>query len=125
MYSLSMENEKTYTGSCHCGTVTFTATSAPITQAMSCNCSHCSRKGFLLHFIPRVSFTLTSGEDNLTEYRFNKKKIAHLFCKTCGIEGFGFGEGEDGSKMVALNVRCLEDIDLDTLEIQQFNGKEY
>ena len=43
-----------YTGSCHCGAVTFTVAADAPTEAMSCNCSHCSRKGFLLTFVPAL-----------------------------------------------------------------------
>lgn len=79
----------------------------------------------LLHFIPRQKLTLTSGEDDLIEYRFNKKVIAHLFCKICGVQPFGFGIGPDGTKTAALNVRCIDDIELDALEVQGFNGKDF
>ncbi len=120
-----MENERTYEGSCHCGAVTYTATMPEVTSAMSCNCSHCSRKGMLLAFIPREKFTLTKGEDNLTEYQFNTKKIAHLFCNTCGVEGFAYGVGPDGAETAAINVRCLHDVDLDALEVQKYNGKDF
>lgn len=70
-------------------------------------------------------FTVTSGTENLIEYRFNTQKIAHLFCATCGVQAFGFGEGEDGVKMAALNVRTIDNFDLSTLEIQALNGKDF
>lgn len=115
---------KTHTGSCHCGAVTFTVT-ADIEKVIECNCSHCSKKGFLLAFVPAEQFTLLSGEDNLTEYRFNKKHIAHLFCKTCGTQAFGKGTSPDGKETVAVNVRCLPDIDPNILTITQVDGKSY
>lgn len=115
---------KIHKGSCHCGTVTFTVT-ADIEKALECNCSHCARKGFLLSFVPAEQFSLLTGEDNLTEYRFNKKHIAHLFCKTCGVQAFGRGSGPDGKQTIALNVRCLPDIDVTTLVIEKFDGINY
>lgn len=115
---------QTHNGSCHCGAVTFTIT-GEVTKAISCNCSHCSRKGMLLVFFPASAFTLLTGEENLTEYRFNTKKIAHLFCTTCGVQGFAKGHMPDGSPTIALNVRCLEDIDLETLPIEKANGKDF
>lgn len=114
-----METRK---GSCHCGAVTFTV-DADITKALECNCSHCYQKGFLLAFVPGENFTLLSGEDNLTEYRFNKKFIAHLFCKTCGVQAFGRGTSPEGKETVAVNVRCLEGINPTSLTIEQFDGK--
>lgn len=115
---------KTYNGSCHCGAVAFTIESNEITQALACNCSYCNRKGTLLGFYPVSQFTLTRGEDMLTDYRFNTKKIAHLFCKVCGVQGFGRGSGPDGSPMVAINVRCLDGVEVDTLTINKYNGKD-
>lgn len=115
---------KTYTGSCHCGAVTFNVTT-DIQKVISCDCSHCSRKGMLLTFVPATQFTLTSGEDSLTEYRFNKKVIAHLFCKTCGVQGFGKATAADGTETVAINVRCLHDIDLDAIPVEKVNVKDF
>ena len=79
-------------GSCHCGAVTY-AVETSLDGLVECNCSHCYRKGFVLAFAPRAAFTLKSGEDQLGEYRFNKHNIAHMFCKTCGVQPFGFGTG--------------------------------
>ncbi len=115
---------KEYTGGCHCGAVVFNVT-ADIEKVMECNCSHCARKGFLLTFIPTEQFTLVRGEENLTEYRFNKKHIAHLFCKTCGVQSFGRGKNSEGKEMIALNVRCIPDIDPHTITIEQIDGKNF
>lgn len=114
---------KTYSGGCQCGAVRFEMEADDIKEALSCNCSRCERAGFLLAFLPKAQFTLLSGEDNLTEYRFGDKTIAHLFCKTCGIQAFGFGKGHDGAETAAVNVRCLDDFDLKLLRIKEFDGK--
>jgi len=112
----------TYHGSCHCGAVTFTVT-ADIEKAIECNCSHCSQKGFLLAFVPAEQFTLLTGEENLTEYRFNKKYIAHLFCKTCGVQGFGKSKSADGVETMAINVRCLTDLDINDIALTKVDGR--
>lgn len=114
---------KTYTGSCHCGAVAFTVT-ADIQNAISCNCSHCKRKGVLLAFVPETDFTLIQGAESLSEYRFNTKKIAHLFCKTCGVQPFGKGVSPDGTSTIAINLNCIDEIDPETLTIQKVNGKD-
>jgi hypothetical protein len=82
-----------YEGSCHCGAVAFTVESESPAEAMSCNCSHCRRKGFLLAFVPASSFALTSGEDALTTYSFNTHRLKHRFCRTCGVQPFAEGTG--------------------------------
>lgn len=112
----------TYHGSCQCGAVQFEV-DAEITGVMSCNCSRCHRLGWKLAFIPAVQFKLVSGEDNLTEYRFNTKAIAHLFCKTCGVEPFGRGKGHDGSETVAVNTLCLTDFDPSSVPETKYDGK--
>lgn len=111
-----------YTGGCHCRGVKYEV-EADLSHMMTCNCSHCQKKGFTLVFVPREQFTLLSGEDMLTEYRFNKKAIAHLFCKVCGVQSFGRGAGKDGKLTVMINVRCLDNVDLSTLYSSEFDGK--
>lgn len=113
-----------YTASCHCGTVKISFESEPITEALECNCSHCAKKGFLLIFRPTSELTIVSGDDHQTEYRFNKKKIAHLFCKTCGVQVFSRANFE-GKEMSSINARTLEDFDIDTLTLKKVNGKDY
>lgn len=115
---------KTYTGGCHCGAVRYTVTTEEITNAIACNCSICSKRGWLLTFVPASAFTLNAGEDMLTDYQFNKKMVHHLFCKTCGTASFGRGSDGKGNEMVALNVRCLDDFDVNALTINPYNGKD-
>jgi hypothetical protein len=113
---------QTYKGGCHCGKVRYEV-SMDLDKVMSCNCSMCGKKGALLSFVPVEQFTLLTGEDALTNYQFNKKVIDHLFCSTCGVTSFARGSRPDGTKMVAINTRCLDDVDLGTLDVQQFDGK--
>lgn len=111
-------------GSCHCGTVTFTA-QGEVDQAIECNCSHCSIKGLLFWFVPREAFAVTSGADKLTTYTFNTHNILHQFCSVCGCQAFGLGTKPDGTKMAAINVRCVDGIDLAGLKRVPVNGKEF
>lgn len=113
-----------YQGSCHCGAVTFTVDADPPTDAMTCNCSHCSRKGFVLTFVPADQFTLASGADSLTDYLFYKHNITHQFCKSCGTQAFALGKSPQGD-MRAINLRCVPSIDLDGLNIQKIDGASF
>ena len=117
-----MPETQAYTGSCHCGRVRYEAT-VDLTQVLECNCSHCQRKGLLLSFISPSQFTLQSGEQDLTEYQFNKKIIQHLFCRSCGVQPFARGKMPDGSPAIAINIRCLEGVDLDALKPMPFDGR--
>lgn len=109
-------------GSCHCGKVSFTVDTETPKSAISCNCSHCRRKGFLLAFFPPDKFTLGSGENALKSYFFNTHKIEHQFCTNCGCEAFAQGSDREGKKMMAVNLRCVENIDLDALDIKHYDG---
>ena len=117
-----MTESKEHHGGCHCGKVRYRVTMA-LDTAMSCNCSICSKKGHLLSFAPDSAFVLESGADALTDYQFNKQIIHHNFCATCGIQSFARGTAPDGSKMVAINVRCLDGVDLAKVKVAEADGR--
>jgi hypothetical protein len=117
-----MTDMQTVAGGCHCGMVRYEA-EADLGQAMACNCSHCEKKGFILTFTPAENFRLLSGEDRITEYGFNQNKISHRFCAVCGTQPFAFADAPDGKPMAAINVRCIDSIDLAALTPQPFDGK--
>lgn len=118
-----MPEAKTYTGGCHCGKIRYEVTT-DLAKVVTCNCSRCSKLGWFLSFVPAAQFRLISGGDDLTEYRFNTGKIAHLFCRHCGVESFARGEGPGGVEMTAINVRCLDGVDVDALTLTPFNGRD-
>lgn len=111
-----------YQGSCHCGKVAFDV-EGELTGAMECNCSICTRKGALMWFVPRDKLRLLTPESALSTYTFNKHVIQHRFCPTCGMHPFGEGVDPQGNKMAAINIRCLEDIDLAAVPVQNFDGR--
>jgi hypothetical protein len=109
-------------GSCHCGKIAFTVEGEP-GPVIECNCSHCSRKGYLLWFVPRDKVTFAADNGPLATYTFNKHVIRHQFCTNCGCAPFALGKDQKGNNMVSVNVRCLEGIELDRLERKPFNGR--
>ena len=113
-----------YNGSCHCGSVKFTV-EGTIGQVIDCNCSMCRRRGGLLWFVPRSQFDLVSDQDDLSTYTFNKHTLEHYFCPTCGIAPYSDGEDPRGNPTAAVNVRCLEGVDLGTLKITPFDGESF
>jgi hypothetical protein len=117
-----MSESKTYDGSCHCGAVRYEVTMAPPEKAFACNCSLCSRAGWLLAFMPATAFRLVAGEDALADYQFGKRHIHHLFCRTCGVRTFSRGEDKAGNATVAVNLRCLAGFDATVLPVQTFDG---
>jgi len=117
-----MPAERTYAGGCHCGRVRFEV-DLELQEVMECNCSICSKTGSLLTFVAPERFRLLAGGEELSDYQFNSRTIHHLFCPVCGIRSFARGKGPDGSEMVAINVRCLEDVDLAALNVRAFDGR--
>ena len=111
-----------YRGSCHCGKVAYEVEGA-IDGALACNCSICQRKGSLLWFVPRERLRLLSAEDAASTYTFNKHAIRHRFCPSCGIHPYAEATDPSGKRMAAINLRCLEDVDLATIPVKEFNGR--
>lgn len=111
----------TYHGGCHCGAVRYQV-ELELGTVTACNCSICSKTGTLLTFAPAAAFTLEQGEDVLRDYQFGKHTIHHMFCSTCGIRSFAHGTGPDGATMYAINVRCLDGVDADSLPAERFDG---
>ena len=111
-----------YRGSCHCGQVAFKV-EGEIDSALACNCSICSRRGSLLWFVPRSALELLTPDDAASTYTFNKHVIKHRFCPRCGILPFGEGVHPDGYPMAAVNLRCIEDLDLAAIPVHFHDGK--
>ena len=110
-------------GSCHCGQVQFDVR-LDLTQPVTvCNCSMCARSGTMLTFVAAEQFTLRSGEASLTDYQWGRRHIHHLFCSRCGIKPFARGTGRDGRPVVAVNVRCLDGVNVDEVPVRRFDGK--
>jgi hypothetical protein len=111
-----------YTGSCHCQKVQFSV-EGELGTVVECNCSHCSRKGYLLWFLPREQLSLHTPDDAMGTYLFNKHVIEHRFCTACGCAPFGFGRDAKGQETVAVNVRCIEGLELGELKRHAYDGR--
>ena len=112
----------TYRGSCHCGRIAFEVEGS-IDNVLACNCSMCGRKGSLLWFVPRDALKLKTPEGDMATYTFNRHVIQHRFCPVCGIHPFGEGTDPKGNRMAAINARCLEDVDLATIKVVEYDGR--
>lgn len=111
-----------YRGSCHCGRISFEV-EGELDGAMACNCSICSRKGSLLWFVSSGQLQVQADEADIATYTFNRHVIRHRFCHTCGIHPFGEGTDPEGNRMAAINIRCLEDVDLEKVRVERFDGR--
>jgi hypothetical protein len=113
---------KTMQGGCHCGRVRFRV-SADLDQVTECNCSVCTKKGFLHLIVPPEQFELLSGRDDLTTYTFNTGVAKHTFCRHCGMHPF-YVPRSDPDK-IDVNVRCIDDIDLAAIRVKPFDGRHW
>ena len=111
-----------FEASCHCGAVGVTVDTEMPTKAIMCNCSHCSIKSLVLAAVPGEAVTIDRGEDQLKTYQFNRRVIDHRFCTNCGVQPFAQGKGQDGNAMAMINLRCVPEADLNSIEITQFDG---
>jgi hypothetical protein len=111
-----------YKGSCHCGKVAYEV-EGQIDKAVSCNCSLCQRKGSLLWFVPHDKLRLLTPDENANTYTFNKHAIKHRFCRVCGMHPYGEGTDPRGNRMAAINIRCLENIELSSIPVTHFDGR--
>lgn len=109
-------------GSCHCRAVTFEVDTPEQIEAELCNCSICSKSGFLHLIVPLSKFRLLTGAAALTTYTFNTGVAKHTFCSVCGVKPFYIPRSNpDG---IDINVHCL---DTESLEVNiiAFDGKNW
>ena len=116
------EAGQAYEGGCHCGRVRFRVT-ASLDRVTYCDCSVCSKKGFLHLIVAPEQFELLRGNEALTTYRFNTGAAQHTFCSTCGIHPF-YVPRSDPDK-IDVNMRCLDGVDISALTIGQFDGRNW
>lgn len=110
-------------GGCHCGSVSYEVEAPGDLEVSECNCSICSKSGYLHLIVPREKFHLLCGENNLTTYTFDTHEAKHLFCKTCGIKSFYIPRSHpDG---ISVNVRCLDTSTITSISIEHFDGRNW
>lgn len=110
-------------GGCHCGAVRFEVALPARVMAQDCNCSICTRTGFVHIIVPESRFRLLAGEDRLTTYTFNTGVARHLFCSVCGVKSFYRPRSNPDGWSV--NARCLDvSADLD-ISITPFDGRDW
>jgi hypothetical protein len=110
-------------GKCHCGRVVFEVKTVPI-RAGRCNCSYCSRRGWLGTKARVADFELRSGRESLRSYRFGAGTTENLFCSECGIHTHFYSTYTDPPHY-AYNLACCDGLDLEKLEVVFIDGKSF
>jgi hypothetical protein len=113
----------THRGGCHCGAVRFEVDAPADLEVWSCNCSMCARTAFLHLIVPGSRFRLLTPWENITTYTFNTGVAKHMFCSTCGIKSFYVPRSNpDG---YSVNVRCLDEGSVKSMEVKPFDGRNW
>lgn len=118
----SKESIMIYKGSCHCSAITFEVEAPKVLEADLCNCSICSKSGYLHLIVPLSKFKLISGQDTIETYTFGSGIAKHTFCSTCGVKPFYTPRSNpDG---IDININCL-DTPPESINITEFDGKHW
>lgn len=113
----------THRGGCHCGAVRFEVRAPAVLHVLECNCSICSKAGYLHLIVARAAFTLLGDPAALTEYRFNTGVARHLFCRRCGIKSFYVPRSHpDG---ISVNARCLDPGSVESMTVRPYDGRDW
>ena len=114
---------ESFAGGCHCGRVRFEVSAAHDAVLLDCNCSICSKFGYLHLIVPRKQFKLLQGQSVITNYTFGSAVAQHYFCAVCGVKSFYVPRSHPDC--ISVNARCIDCIDLASMTIQAFNGLEW
>ena len=111
-----------YQGSCHCRAITFEVEAPENIEADRCNCSICSKSGFLHLIVPLSKFKLLSGAQSISTYTFGSGIAKHTFCKSCGVKPFYTPRSNpDG---IDINVNCI-DTEPVSINVTEFDGQNW
>jgi hypothetical protein len=114
---------RTHTGGCHCGRVRFEVMAPAKIEVADCDCSICSKFGYLHLIVPADQFKLISGQEALTTYSFNTNTAKHYFCSTCGVKSFYVPRSHpDG---ISVNARCIDSGTIESMSVTPFNGRDW
>jgi hypothetical protein len=79
------------------------------------------RSLFQILFSPYTTFFLNHSLPEF--FRLFRHIIRHHFCPTCGCATHNEGVTPDGRSIIAINSRCIRDIDPAQLTIKPFDGR--
>ncbi len=111
--------KQTYKGSCHCGRVQFEV-DADLTHVRVCDCTICRKRGALNFRVEDADMRLLTPLQDMSLYQWHTKIAKDYFCPDCGI--LPFRRPRTAPELWTVNVRCLDDVDLDSLPEKRVEG---
>jgi hypothetical protein len=113
----------THAGGCHCGAVRFEVDAPARIEVSDCNCSMCSKSGYLHLIVPKERFRLLRGAERISTYQFNTRTAKHHFCPVCGIKSFYVPRSHpDG---YSVNARCLDEGTVEEMRVRPYDGRNW
>lgn len=112
----------THRGRCHCGRIRFEL-DARLDHVVECNCSICRRRGALWHGAREAQLRIRAEDGALAPYRFGTRTANHWFCRHCGVTPFVRPRLDPAAW--AVNVRCIDGLDLHALAVVPFDGEHW
>lgn len=113
----------THTGGCHCGRVRFEVLAPAKIEVLECDCSICSKYGYLHLIVPDDQFKLLQGKESLTLYTFNTRTAKHFFCSVCGVKSFY--KPRSHPEGISVNARCIDAGSIESMSITPFDGRDW
>ncbi len=110
-------------GGCHCGAVRFRVRAQRDPEVLDCNCSVCSKTGYLHLIVQAHDFELLAGAQVLEEYRFGTATARHLFCRRCGIKSFYVPRSHPAG--FSVNLRCLDEGQVRSIRVRAYDGRNW
>jgi hypothetical protein len=117
-------NTKRYVGTCHCGAVKFAVNIDLDEGGSRCNCSICTKLNAFSRLMKPEAFELIAGESETSSYEWGHRVSRRHFCKHCGVSCFARGHlPEVGGDFVAINLSCLDGVELRDLKVAYWDGR--
>ena len=110
-------------GGCHCGAVRFRVRARRDPEVLDCNCTVCTKSGYLHLIVNSNDFELLAGAQVLEEYRFGTATARHLFCRRCGIKSFYVPRSHPEG--FSVNARCLDEGQVRSIRVRAYDGRHW
>src|ERR1700726_156828 len=114
---------RTLPGGCPAGLFRFEVIAPARLEVTDCNCSLCSKYGYLHLIVPADRFKLRSRPEAPTTYSFNPHTAQHFFCSVCGVKSFYIPRSHpDG---ISVNARCIDSDTIEAMSVKPFDGRDW
>ena len=118
-------DESRFYGSCHCGTIEFSAPrNLDISAVRRCDCSLCKRRGAIRLACPIDEVLVEKGSGYLKRHKWNTKVATHHFCSRCGI--MTHHQRRTTPDICGISIGCIDELDYRSFtDVPMNNGIDF